>query len=138
MKELTFRAPTGPNWAGTQAAGPAEALEARRRQAGPLPCLALREALIEPELTNAYRVIHGASDGWPGWYVERLGEFLLSHSAQALSPGQREELGRLATVLFGARGLPQDPDAPGAPHRPGRSFAATGAGRSGTGAIHGS
>ena len=24
--------------------------------------------VIEPELTNAFRVIHGASDGWPGWF----------------------------------------------------------------------
>jgi 23S rRNA (cytosine1962-C5)-methyltransferase len=56
-----------------------------------------------PEETNAYRIIHGASDGWPGWYVERLGQFLLSHSTQALSPAQREELGRLGD-LFSARG----------------------------------
>ena len=102
-EELTFRAPTGPDWAGTQASGPAEDLEARHRQAGPLPCLALREALTEPELTNAYRVIHGASDGWPGWYVERLGEFLLSHGAQALSQEQREELGHLE-IVASARG----------------------------------
>ena len=40
---------------------------------------------IEPEATNAFRVIHGASDGWPGWYVERLGDFLLSQSEQPLS-----------------------------------------------------
>ena len=38
------------------------------------------------------------------WYVERLGEYLLSQSAQALSPAQREELGRLAK-LFSARGV---------------------------------
>ena len=73
------------------------------RQTDPLPCLALRQALIVPEETNAYRIIHGASDGWPGWYVERLGQFLLSHSTQALSPAQREELGRLGD-LFSARG----------------------------------
>lgn len=87
-EELTFRAPTGQDWAAD--------LHGRT---GPLPRLAIREALIEPELTNAYRVIHGASDGWPGWYVERLGEFLLSLSAQALSPAQREELERLARVF---------------------------------------
>jgi 23S rRNA (cytosine1962-C5)-methyltransferase len=94
----TFRAPTGPDWPGTPASGPAEVLEGRRREAGPLPCLALREALIESELSNAYRLIHGASDGWPRWYVERLGDFLLSQSAQALSQEQREELGRLVKV----------------------------------------
>lgn len=102
-EELSFQAPTGPDWPGTQASGPAGALEDRCRGVGPLPFLALREALIEPELTNAYRLIHGASDGWSGWYVERLGEFLLSQSAQALSQEQREELGRLVKV-FSARG----------------------------------
>ncbi len=49
---------------------------------------ALRTALINPELINAYRLIHGASDGWPGWYVERLGDFLLSQSEQSLNAEQ--------------------------------------------------
>jgi 23S rRNA (cytosine1962-C5)-methyltransferase len=53
--------------------------------------------------TNAFRVIHGASDGWPGWYVERLGKFLLSQSEQPLRADQREELARLARI-FSARG----------------------------------
>ena len=53
--------------------------------------------------TNAFRVIHGASDGWPGWYVERLGKFLLSQSEQPLRADQREELARLAKT-FSARG----------------------------------
>lgn len=135
-EELTFRAPTGQDWAGIPAPGHpgrgrdafhrvpippkqghggtrpyhtgtevhAEGHEARGGPACPLPCLALREALIEPHSTNAYRLIHGASDGWPGWYVERLGEYLLSQSPQALSAGQREELARLA-MLFSARGI---------------------------------
>ena len=46
--------------------------------------------------TNAFRVIHGASEGWPGWYVERLGDFLLSQAEQPLQVNQREELERLA------------------------------------------
>jgi hypothetical protein len=37
------------------------------------PRLALRAALIDPQETDAFRVIHGASDGWPGWYVEKAG-----------------------------------------------------------------
>ncbi|MGA2281039.1 MAG: pseudouridine synthase [Verrucomicrobiota bacterium] len=53
--------------------------------------------------TDAFRVIHGVSDGWPGWYVERLGKFLLSQSEQPLRAEQREELARLAK-LFSARG----------------------------------
>ncbi len=49
--------------------------------------------------TNAVRVIHGASDGWPGWYVERLGDFLLSQSEHPLRADQREELVRLVKTL---------------------------------------
>lgn len=67
------------------------------------PRLALRSAVIEPETTNAFRLIHGASDGWPGWYVEKLGDYLLSQSEGDLNPAQNEELARLAK-LFNARG----------------------------------
>ncbi len=56
------------------------------------PRLALRSAVIEPDATNAFRVIHGASDGWPGWFVEKLGDFLLSQSESPLSVKQNEEL----------------------------------------------
>jgi len=103
-KEMTFRAPLDQCLAGVASTGPAEGGEDLRWRTGPLPCLAMREALIDPEETNAYRIIHGGSDGWPGWHVERLGQFLLSHSAQPLSAAQREELGRLAE-LFSARGV---------------------------------
>ena len=68
------------------------------------PRLALRTALIDPQETDAFRVIHGASDGWPGWYVERLGKFLLSQSEQPLRVEQQEELARLARI-FSARGV---------------------------------
>ena len=68
------------------------------------PRLALRAALIDPQETDAFRVIHGASDSWPGWYVERLGKFLLSQSEQPLRAEQREELARLAKI-FSARGV---------------------------------
>jgi 23S rRNA (cytosine1962-C5)-methyltransferase len=60
------------------------------------PRLARRSAVIETDATNAFRLIHGASDGWPGWYVEKLGDYLLSHSGQALSEKQNAELVRLA------------------------------------------
>ena len=53
--------------------------------------------------TNAFRVIHGASDGWPGWFVEKLGDFLLSQSESALSAKQNEELLRLVKI-FSSRG----------------------------------
>ncbi len=65
--------------------------------------MALRAAVIEPGATDAFRLIHGAADGWPGWYVDRLGDYLLSQSAQPLSTAQREELTRRAEV-FSAQG----------------------------------
>ena len=102
-EELIFRAPTGQDWAVFPSLGPAAACDAPPRQTGPLPCLAMRDALIEPDGTNAYRIIHGGSDGWPGWYVERLGDFLLSQSESALTSAQREALGRLANA-FSSRG----------------------------------
>jgi 23S rRNA (cytosine1962-C5)-methyltransferase len=67
------------------------------------PRLALRSTIIEPELTNAFRLIHGASDGWPGWFVEKLGDFLLSQSETALTSKQNEELASLAKT-FSSRG----------------------------------
>ena len=67
------------------------------------PRLALRTAVIEPDATNAFRLIHGASDGWPGWFVEKLGDFLLSQSEAPLSAKQSEELSRLAKI-FSSRG----------------------------------
>jgi 23S rRNA (cytosine1962-C5)-methyltransferase len=68
------------------------------------PRLTLRTALIDPQETDAFRLIHGASDSWPGWYVERLGEFLLSQSEQPLRSEQHEELARLAKI-FSATGV---------------------------------
>jgi 23S rRNA (cytosine1962-C5)-methyltransferase len=53
---------------------------------------------------NAFRLIHAAGDGWPGWYVERLGDFLLSQSESPLSAKQSKELSRLAKN-FSARGI---------------------------------
>jgi 23S rRNA (cytosine1962-C5)-methyltransferase len=63
------------------------------------PRLELRSALIETELTDAFRLIHGASDGWPRWYVERVGEHLLSQGEKDLSPAQRAELERVILAL---------------------------------------
>jgi 23S rRNA (cytosine1962-C5)-methyltransferase len=57
--------------------------------------LALRRALIEPGETNSFRLIHGASDGWPGLHVDRLGGYLLSQGEGALSEQQIEQLGHL-------------------------------------------
>jgi len=65
--------------------------------------MALRSAVIESFQTNAYRLVHGAADGWPGWHVDRAGDFLLSQSEQPLSGEQREALGRWLRV-FSLRG----------------------------------
>jgi 23S rRNA (cytosine1962-C5)-methyltransferase len=45
---------------------------------------ALRAALIDAGDSNACRLLHGASDGWPGWYLDRLDKVLLSQSAGEL------------------------------------------------------
>jgi 23S rRNA (cytosine1962-C5)-methyltransferase len=68
------------------------------------PRAALRAAVIDPAATDAFRLLHGAADGWPGLYADRLGEFLLAQSAGELTGEQRawvEELGR----RFSARGV---------------------------------
>ena len=59
-------------------------------------CPSIRSAVIEPDATNAFRVLHGASDGWSGWFVEKLGDFLLSQSEAPLTARQTNELSRLA------------------------------------------
>jgi hypothetical protein len=59
----------------------------------------LRTAIIELELTDAFRVIHGASDGWPGWYVEQLGLMRLAQSEAILSAEQRQWLESRAGVV---------------------------------------
>jgi 23S rRNA (cytosine1962-C5)-methyltransferase len=60
------------------------------------PQIPLREKLINTQETNSFRWIHGASDGWPGWHVDRLGDFLLSQSEAPLSQQQRDHLQLLA------------------------------------------
>jgi len=58
----------------------------------------LRARLIDTEETDAYRIIHGASDGWPGWYVDKLGEFVLS---QAESEVTEEQVQFLKSISAG-------------------------------------
>ena len=59
------------------------------------PRQALREAMVDLESTDACRVLHGASDGWPGWYVERLGPYLFSQNEAQLTELQQSEMERL-------------------------------------------
>ena len=62
----------------------------------------LRTAVIDSDETNAFRMIHGASDGWPGWYVEGLGDFLLSQSEAPLTQAQQERLAQFGPNIRGA------------------------------------
>ncbi len=62
----------------------------------------LRTALIE-EHTDAFRLLHGASDQVPDWYVEKLGNYLLSQSKRPLKDDQLKTLADLAQ-RYGARG----------------------------------
>ena len=59
----------------------------------------MRSAVIDLDTTTAWRVIHGASDAWPGWYVDRLSDYLLSQSEPPLAPPQLEELAKLMKIL---------------------------------------
>jgi 23S rRNA (cytosine1962-C5)-methyltransferase len=61
--------------------------------------LLLRQALIDSRATDCWRVIHGVSDGRPGWYVDKLGDYLLSQSEGTPSDGQGSELGELTSKL---------------------------------------
>ena len=79
-EELTFRTPAD--------------FESDARQA-------LRGALIDAEETNAFRDIHGASDGWPGWYVERLGNFLLSQGEGSVTEKQKKHLAATGSSVRG-------------------------------------
>jgi 23S rRNA (cytosine1962-C5)-methyltransferase len=54
--------------------------------------VALRSALLDAGQTNAFRLIHGASDGQPGWYVDRLGDYLLSQGEAPLTQVQEQRL----------------------------------------------
>ena len=60
--------------------------------------LGLRRALVDAAQTNACRLVHGASDGWAGWYVDRLGDFALSQSEGELTHAQRTYLEALPGV----------------------------------------
>jgi len=102
--EMTIRAPTGSRCSGSLGHSESALNRTLPVWTVPLPCLALREGLIDLSETNAYRLIHGSSDGRSGWYVDRLGEFLLSQGVAEPDAAQREELKRLATELS-ARGV---------------------------------
>jgi 23S rRNA (cytosine1962-C5)-methyltransferase len=53
---------------------------------------ALRQAVINPAETDAFRLVHGAADGWPGLYLDRLGDCLLAQSAGPPTAAQRSQI----------------------------------------------
>ena len=59
------------------------------------PRMLLRKALIDADSTNAFRLIHGASDNWPGWYADRLGDFMVVESDQSQEGLRLEKLEQL-------------------------------------------
>lgn len=61
--------------------------------------LALRTAIIKPEATDSFRLVHGASDGWAGWYVEQLGDFLLSQSEAEVTDAQRQRFATMPSTM---------------------------------------
>jgi 23S rRNA (cytosine1962-C5)-methyltransferase len=63
-----------------------------------------RSGFIDAQETNAVRLVHGAGDGRPGWYVDRLGDYLLSHSEAPLSESREVEL-RAMAARWSARGV---------------------------------
>ncbi len=65
---------------------------------------AIRSLTIDPSETDSFRIVNGASDRFPGWYVEKLGDFLLSQSATALSESQMSYL-RERMEQLSARGV---------------------------------
>jgi 23S rRNA (cytosine1962-C5)-methyltransferase len=71
----------------------------RRREEADLPSATTDTfRLLTSAATNAFRLIHGASDGWPGWYVERFGDFLLSQSEIELTNAQSQKLAAISDV----------------------------------------
>lgn len=52
----------------------------------------VRDAIVEAADTDVYRLRHGAADGSPGWYLERLGDYLLSQSDSPCTASQRDFL----------------------------------------------
>lgn len=56
------------------------------------PALAMRGALFNTQSTDAYRLAHSAADGHPNWYVDHLGDFLLSQSENPLTSSQSNQL----------------------------------------------
>jgi 23S rRNA (cytosine1962-C5)-methyltransferase len=67
------------------------------------PHVALRRALWPEPDFDAWRLIHGAAGGEPGWYVDRFGPYLLSQSSDDPTASRRARLAQWCDLL-GLRG----------------------------------
>ncbi len=47
----------------------------------------LRASVVDRAATDAFRIVHGAADRRPGWYVDRLGGFLLASTGEGVADG---------------------------------------------------
>lgn len=63
--------------------------------------LELRLGLINPEETDAFRLAHGAADGCPGWFADRLGSYVLLQSREEAAAPPTS----LERCLIGAQAL---------------------------------
>jgi 23S rRNA (cytosine1962-C5)-methyltransferase len=85
------------------ATGEVVTFSAEPQFAVPAP-LALRAALFAGQPTTAYRLLQGATEGWPGFVVDRLGDHLLVQGEEEPAPALREHLRQWAEQL-GSQGL---------------------------------
>jgi 23S rRNA (cytosine1962-C5)-methyltransferase len=63
-----------------------------------------RGRLIASERFNAYRLVHGAGDGFKGFYLDRLGDYLLASKEGKPNPAE-EELTRAWMSRLNSRGV---------------------------------
>ena len=56
------------------------------------PAVTLRTALLPIATCTYHRVLHGAADGVPGLFADRLGDHLVAHTESPLSDSKREQL----------------------------------------------
>jgi 23S rRNA (cytosine1962-C5)-methyltransferase len=56
----------------------------------------LRAAFVDSTTTNACRLIHGAGDGFPGFYLDLLGQYALAQSDRPLSGPQLKMIEQIA------------------------------------------
>jgi len=66
---------------------------------------ALREKIIDPTTTNAYRIINSESDGLPGLIVDRYGEFLVCQFLSSGAEFYKETIANVLNDIFKPKGI---------------------------------